>query len=174
MRTFPLTCALLAALLAPSAHAQFANRSIGLSTGYMWLADVDESELDWGIPVGLYGTSYIDSGWDITYHALQLMILTERTSGRKILGIAPSFGVRYLFSEEFFRPYAGADVSYLHIFSDLRGSTNFVGIGPNVGFDYFVADQWSLGLRGQWNFYLWLNHPVQQSLSITAEIATYY
>src|SRR4051794_29025787 len=103
-------------LFASPVRAQFANHSIGLSFGYMKLSSVSQSPegnapaLDWGLPIGLYGTSYLGDGWDLTYHVLQAMVLTDKVLGRQYLGIAPSFGGRYLFSEEFFRPYLGVDL----------------------------------------------------------------
>jgi outer membrane protein len=177
-RSLTVLC-LLAFLTGTPSYAQFANQSIGLSVGYMKLSSLSQSpegnapQVAWGLPVGLYGTTYLGEGFDLTYHVLQAMVLQESLSGTQILAIAPSIGVRYFFTQEPFRPYGGLDLTYLHIFGDVVAN-NFFGLGPNLGFDLFVNSTWSVGLRGQLNLYWWLNLPVQISPAITAEIATYY
>ncbi len=50
----------------------------------------------------------------------------------------------------------------------------YVGLGPNLGFEYFVGDSVSLGLRGQYNFYIALNEKTQTSLTFGATAAAYF
>lgn len=183
MRTFTfmraLTCTFVLAgaiLWAAPAQAQFANRGIGAFSGYMGLNEA--AQLDWGVPVGLKASLYLDAGFEATVHVAG-MFLIERISGRQILGVAGSSGLRYLFFQEHLRPYAGLDLSYLYVgFDDARataiGTRSFVGLGPNVGVENFFWDNLSLGLRGQVNLYWWLNQPLQTSLSLTLDVTAYY
>lgn len=165
--------ALLAALLwAAPASAQFANRSLGLTVGYMDIDDADR--LDNGVPIGLMGSLYIENGFEAVAH-FDVMILKEQiASGNKqVVGIAPSIGVRYLFSEEQIRPYAGLDLSFLMTFRD-AGVKAYFGLGPNLGIDFFVTSSVSLGVRAQYNLYLTLNAPVQNSIAGQVVAATYF
>ncbi|HEX8437694.1 MAG TPA: hypothetical protein VF697_21480, partial [Archangium sp.] len=67
----------------------------------------------------------------------------------------------------------GADLSYLHIFKP-QGDSNFVGVGPNAGVDFFVSDSISIGARAQYNAYLSLEEAVQTSLILSAGTAVYF
>src|SRR5688500_9880773 len=92
-------------LCAGTAQAQFANRSLGLSVGYLSLENSDAG-VDSGVPIGIDASLYIENGFDLTAN-FQVMILNQLDS--QVVGVAPATGIRYLFSEESFRPYAGAD-----------------------------------------------------------------
>jgi outer membrane protein len=171
MRT--LLCALgLAAVLfgAAPAHAQFANRSLGLSLGYMDFKRT--AGLEGGFFVGFDGSYYIESGFDLV-SLTKLSFPKDPGTGKRVVALAPSIGIRYLFMEESFRPYAGTDLSYLLVFRE--GATGqYVGLGPNLGFDFFVTDTVSLGLRGQYNFYIALNEKTQSSLTGSVGAAAYF
>ena len=150
-----------AAALAPSqAEAQFANRSVSLSLGYMHLNEA--AGLDAGFPLGLAYTGYIEGGFEWSA-GVQGMILRDLT-GRQVVAVAGGPGIRYLFLEEGLRPYVGGELTYLHIFA-YEIATQFVGLGPYVGVDYFLTDSFSIGARGQYNFYVMLNQPLQTSLN---------
>lgn len=170
-RAFFALAAAVVSLAASPAQAQFANKSIGFSLGYMRLFN-DQVPIDYGIPIGIEGSLYIENGFDVLAH-FQAMVVNDRSTNTQLVGIAPTVGVRYLFSEESTRPYGGADVSFLHIFGTTQYA-NFVGLGPNVGVDHFVSDSVTLGLRVQYNLYLGLNTPVEQSLGASALVATWF
>lgn len=173
MRHFLVGAGLLFALAwATPAHAQYANHSIGFSVGYLKVND--NAGLDWAIPFGITYTAYIDGGLDAVVHA-QGAITQEPFSTRQDFAIFPSIGLRYRLMSEAFRPYVGLDLVYLHVFSDtLADLTNWVGLGPNVGFEYFPADSWSIGLRGQFNAYWWLSKSIDTGFGVTAEVNFYY
>ncbi len=161
-----------ALLGAGEAHAQFQNRSIRLTLGYMDLADTDTTPAEWGLPLGLGYTGYIESGWEWTFD-LQGMLL--RYPGiTDYIGVAGGPGLRYLFMEEELRPYLGADISYLHVFHP-TATLNKVGIGPKVGLDYFVADTVSLGVAAQTNFYWMLGDDfITTSLGLHGVVSAWF
>lgn len=171
MRT--LFCALglfLALLWAAPAHAQFDNRSLGLSFGYM---DFNRTAgLEGGFFVGFDASLYIESGFDLV-SLTKLTFPKDPATGKRVIGLAPSLGLRYLFMEESFRPFVGTDISYLLIFRE-ASTGQYVGLGPNAGFEYFVGDSVSVGLRGQYNFYIALNEKTQSSLTFGATVAAYF
>ncbi len=171
MRTLLCALGLFVALFSASpAQAQFANRSLGLSLGYMDF--MNTADLEGGMFVGLDASLYIESGFDLV-SLTKISFPRDPISRKRVVGLAPSIGIRYLFLEETFRPYAGSDISYLFVFRE--GSTGqYVGIGPNAGFDYFVADTVSLGLRAQYNFYIALNEETKNSLTVSAGAAAYF
>ena len=172
MRTLLCTLGFALALLgAAPAHAQFANRSLGLSLGYMNFQRT--GGLDDTFFVGIDASLYIESGFEVV--SLSKIAFHEDTTDpnkMRVVGLAPSVGIRYLFAEESIRPYLGSDISYLIVFKETV--SNFVGIGPNVGIDFFVSDSVSVGLRGQYNFYIALNEETQTSLTVSAGAAAYF
>ncbi|MGA9521016.1 MAG: hypothetical protein WBV82_06105 [Myxococcaceae bacterium] len=161
-----------ALLGAGEAHAQFDNRSLRVTLGYMGLAGTDKVPVERGVPLGLGYTGYIEAGWEWTFD-VQVMLLTRSTDGYQFIGAAGGPGIRYLFMQEELRPWVGADISYLHLFADFEVA-NLVGLGPKVGLDYFVADTVSLGLVGQSNFYFALNDRVQTSFGIHGVVAAWF
>lgn len=171
MRSFLYTLGFVAALLvaAPS-HAQFANRSIGLSLGYMNFNGT--ASLNSTVFIGFDASLYIESGFEVV-SLTKLAFPEDPISGKRVVGLAPSLGIRYLILEESIRPYVGADLSYLHVFKD-QGESNFVGIGPNAGIEFFVTDSVSLGARAQFNAYLSLSERVQTSLILSGGASVYF
>jgi outer membrane protein len=128
--------------------------------------------LQGGFFVGFDASYYIESGFDLV-SLTKLTFPKDPGTGKRVVGLAPSVGIRYLFTEESFRPYAGADISYLFVFRP-EATSQYVGLGPNLGFDYFVTDTVSLGLRGQYNFYIALNEKTQSSLTASVGAAAYF
>ncbi|MFP2911625.1 hypothetical protein ACLESD_42690 [Pyxidicoccus sp. 3LFB2] len=172
MRTLLCTLGFALALLgAAPAHAQFANRSLGLSLGYMDFNNTNG--LENALFLGIDASLYIESGFEVVSLS-KISFPKDNTSGqdRRVVGLAPSLGLRYLFSEESIRPYLGTDISYLIVFKNTV--SNFVGIGPNVGIDFFVSDSVSVGLRGQYNIYIALNEQTQNSIALSAGAAAYF
>src|SRR5579863_7592175 len=142
--------ALSALLASGSAWAQFANKSIGVQAGFLSLNGVAGNELDYGLPVGLNGSLYIENGFEVVA-AVGVIVVHDKISNQNILALdGPSIGVRYLFSEESVRPYVGLDLSYLQLFGTAeQPNTAFAGLGPNGGVDIFVTDSVSIGVRAR-------------------------
>lgn len=171
MRSLLLVLGLSAALLvAAPARAQFANRSLGLSVGYMNFNNT--ASLSSTVFVGFDASLYIEGGFEVV-SLTKLAFPYDPISDRRVVGLAPSLGVRYLFLEESIRPYLGADLSYLHVFKP-SGDSNYVGLGPNAGLEFFVTDSISLGARAQFNVYFALNERVQTSLIFSGGASVYF
>ena len=171
MRTFLPALGLVVALFAATpAHAQFANRSLGLSAGYMNFNGT--ASLGDTVFLGFDASLYIEGGFEAV-SLTKLSFPMDPITGRRVVGLAPSLGLRYLFLEESFRPYVGADLSYLHIFKP-QANSSFFGVGPNLGIEFFVSDSISLGARAQYNVYLSLEEAVQTSLMLSAGTAVYF
>jgi outer membrane protein len=125
----------------------------------------EDSQLEPGLFLGLEGSYYLDAGFELV-SLTKLALPRDPVSGDRVLGVAPSAGLRYLFAEEGVRPYAGTDLSYLMVFKP-AGTQQYVGVGPNVGLDLIVGESTSVGARAQYNFYLRLNEPLQTSLTFS-------
>lgn len=166
-----------AALFSTAAQAQFANRSLGLSVGYLKL-NADDG-IDHAIPVGLGATAYIENGFELVGH-FDFMVLNQPTvvnqqlSTMNVVGIAPTLGFQYLFAEEEIRPYVGLGLSFLHIFSSNTDTANYFGLGPNAGVDFMVSESMSVGVRAQYNLYLALNGPTENSIGGAFEVKTFF
>jgi outer membrane protein len=160
----------VALFVAAPAHAQFENRSIGLSAGYMSFNDT--ASLGSTAFLGFDASHYIESGFELV-SLTKLAFPLDPVSGKRVIGLAPSLGIRYLFMEESIRPYVGADLSYLHVFKPQAG-LGFVGVGPNAGVELFVSDSISLGARAQFNAYLSLEERVQTSLIVSGGSSVYF
>ncbi|HEX8825115.1 MAG TPA: hypothetical protein VF794_34675 [Archangium sp.] len=171
MRTFLSALGFSVALFAAApAHAQFANRSLGVSAGYMSFNGT-ASLTSTGF-LGFDASLYIENGFEVV-SLTKIAFPADPISGRRVVGLAPSLGIRYLFLEESIRPYVGADLSYLHVFKP-QGDSNFAGVGPNAGLDFFVSDSISIGARAQFNAYLSLEERVQTSVIVSAGTAVYF
>lgn len=152
------------------AHAQFANRSLGLQVGYL---DLDEvaGVIDWGVPVGITATGYVDNAFEWTFGLSGMLFTIESAGGvsaGQVLGVAGGPGIRYLFLQESLRPYVGAELTYLHVFFGNLGvdlTANYVGVGPFVGLDYFVLDTLSIGAKAQFNAYVTLTNRLEMQTS---------
>ncbi|HVE83351.1 MAG TPA: hypothetical protein VND93_10910 [Myxococcales bacterium] len=156
-------------LFASGAHAQFANRSIGFSGGYIQLND---SIVERGIPLGLFGSYYVEDGLEVVAR-LHGMIVTLHTTGTQAFAADGGLGVRYLFLQEQFRPYVGLELSYFQAFFE-NGGINYVGASPVAGFDVMLGSQLSVGPRGQVNVYWMLNRSVNAAFEVTLEVAAYF
>ncbi len=171
MRSFFYALGLsVAVFLAAPAHAQFANRSLGLSLGYMNFNNT--ASLNSTVFIGFDASLYIENRFEVV-SLTKIAFPFDPISQRRVVGLAPSLGIRYLFLEESIRPYIGADLSYLHIFKE-QGESNFFGLGPNAGIEFFVSDSISLGARAQFNTYLSLTERVQTSFILSGGSAVYF
>lgn len=163
--------ALCAMLCSGAAHAQFANRSIGFSAGYIQLND---NILNRGFPFGLMGTYYLEDGLELTarVHGLIVTVLLTNTQSFAASG---GFGLRYLFLQEQFRPYVGVEISYFQLIGQGGGELlNYVGAAPAAGFDLMLGSQFSLGPRGQVNLFWMLNRNLNFAYEVTVEAAAYF
>jgi outer membrane protein len=159
--------------LVSPARAQFANKSLGLQAGFLNLTGVSNA-LDFGIPIGLAGSIYIENGFDVVAH-IGIMVVHDKVLNQNVLALdGPALGVRYLFMEESIRPFAGMDISFLNIFGNAnQQNTAFAGLGPNAGVEFFVSDSISIGLIARFNLYISLNE-VWESFGANAQVATYF
>ncbi|HYV45668.1 MAG TPA: hypothetical protein VFA20_12450 [Myxococcaceae bacterium] len=159
--------ALCAMLGGGAAHAQFANRSLGFSVGYIQLND---NIINRGVPFGLMGTAYLEDGWEATIH-VHALIVTLQLTGLQYFAVDGGLGLRYLFLQEQFRPYVGLDLSYFQLLSDAAGGLlNYVGVSPALGFDVMLGSQISLGPRAQANVYWMLNRNLNVAWEATLEL----
>ena len=160
----------LALLGAAPAHAQFANRSLGLSLGYL---NFDRTAgLDSGAFVGLDASVYIENGFEVV-SLTKIAFPLDPATDKRVIGLAPSVGMRYLFLEESIRPHVGADLSHLIVFKEPT-TPQYVGVDPNAGIDFFVSESISVGARAQYNFYIALNEETQNSLIFSGGVAAWF
>ena len=168
-RTFWRSLAVAGLLASGAAKAQFANRSIGFSAGYIRL---NEPVISWAIPLGLMGTYYLEDGLELTARVHGL-IVTLQTTGQQAFAASGGLGIRYLFLQEQFRPYVGLELSYFQAFLQ-NGELNYVGGSPAAGFEVMLGPQLSVGPRGQMNFYWMLNKSLVVGYEVTMDLAAYF
>jgi len=163
--------ALCAMLGGGAAHAQFANRSIGFSVGYIKLND---NIIQQAFPVGLMGTAYLEDGWEATIRA-HIMIVTLQLTGVQAFAADGGLGIRYLFLQEQFRPYVGLELSYFQLIGDAAGGLlNYVGASPGIGADFMIGPQFSIGPRAQVNVYWMINRSLNVAYQATVELGFYF
>jgi outer membrane protein len=162
MRGLASVMVVASALASTHAFAQHENHSLSLAAGYTNLRDA--AAATYGFPIGFGCTGYIDSGFEWTAN-VDAMLLTESGTARNIFGLAAGPGLRYLFLQESIRPWVGAEISYLHLFQIDQASSH-LGLGPNAGLDFFVTEQFSLGLKGHLDFYAILRDPIALRTSV--------
>jgi len=159
-------------VMAGAAHAQFANRSIGFSGGYIRLND---NIINQGIPLGLMGTYYLEDGLELTLRVHGLIVTVAVANNIQAFAASGGFGVRYLFLQEQFRPYVGAEISYFQLLGGGGGDLlNYVGASPAAGFDFMLGPQFSLGPRAQVNLYWMINRNLNAAWEVTVEAAAYF
>jgi outer membrane protein len=149
------------ALLAGSAaQAQFANRRIGLELGGLSFKDND---VKFGLMAQLEGSYYIENGFEVGLRIPAILFIAN-TSNTQYFGTGGQLYVRYLISEEAFRPWVGLEVDVVGIIrpnasGDMSQNQQvFWGPGVSAGLDYFVADTVSIGIRPFFTLYLALNN----------------
>jgi len=151
-----------------AAHAQFANRSLGFSVGYIQLSD---NIVNRAFPVGVMGTLYLEDGWEATIHLHGLVVTLAINNGLQSWAVDGGIGLRYLFLQEQVRPYVGLDLSYFQLLGDAAGGLlNYVGASPVLGADFMIGPQLSVGPRAQVNVYWMLNRNVNLAYQATVEV----
>lgn len=167
------------------AHAQFQNHSIGLAAGYLYLQpEMSFSPAALPPALALDATLYIESGFDV---GLRFAAAIQKDKGipgtrdpSNVVVLYPAAQARYFLREDYFRPYVGLSLEFLHAFdSDAVSavavpSDNYVGLAPMVGFEYFVADEWSVGLAGAFAGYFALNAGPNYSVQLWGRVATHF
>ena len=159
MRKALLGVALLGCVFSTSeAHAQFANRSVGLSPGFFKLFAPD---VNWMVPLTLDGSFYAENGFDIFVHApvaissIRAVDSTGAANPNYItFGWGLQIGARYLFLEESIRPYVGLQVSAIFILRDPNPVLFYAGPGVTGGVDFFASDTFSIGPRVFYDFFI--------------------
>lgn len=186
MRAFLFGAVALAVLSwARPAHAQFQNHSIGLGLGYLYMQP-DMKIGNAGLPpaLALDATVYMESGIDV---GLRFGFAIQTTPSTTTPGdtsqtvvLYPAAMMRYFLWQDYFRPYVGVNLEFVHSFSSdavnalLMPSDSYVGLAPTVGFEYFFAEDWSIGLNGEFAGYFGLNAGAHYSAQLWARIATHF
>jgi outer membrane protein len=151
MRKALLGVAFFGCVLSTSdAHAQFANKSLGISPGFIWMFSPD---VNWVIPVTLDGSFYAENGFDIFLH---VPVGITANKARIPVGGPPPYitfawglqvGARYLFLEESVRPWAGIEATVMFVLDDPNPVIFYGGLGVTAGLDLFASDTFSVGPR---------------------------
>lgn len=161
------------------AQAQFQNHSIGFELGYIHLAPTTGFK-DALLPpaFAVDATLYIENGFDV---GLRFGFAIQHDSlDDSVVLLYPAAMMRWFIWQDYFRPYIGANLEFVHAFdSDANtlgqvASDNYVGIGPTVGFDYFVTEDWSIGLNGAFAGYFAIGSSPQYGLQLWARVATHF
>lgn len=184
MRAFVVGAVLLGSMaLARPAQAQFQNHSIGLSLGYVYLQPNMGFDAALVPPaLALDATVYVEHGFDVGLRFALAIQKDHEAVPQQVVLLYPAAELRYFIAEDYFRPYVGANIEFVHAFDsgaviaeDGSAQTdNFVGLGPVLGFDYFVADEWSVGLAGEVAGYFALNAGAHYSGQVWAKVATHF
>lgn len=166
--------ALLGCVLSTSeASAQFANRSVGLSPGFIKLFAPD---VDFQIPITLDGSLYLEAGFDLFIHIPVAIFFwkvgPQGQLGYQYFGTGGQIGIRYLFLEESIRPYIGIDASLVVVVTD--PATVYGGPGIVAGIDFFAADTFSIGPRVFFDLFFQLNNPVRAQLGGVVNFSVYF
>ena len=179
MRTLLTVAALsVAALWAAPAEAQFQNHSLGVRVGYI----TESPGLDLGPTFpppafGVNGSVYIQDHFDL-FLAMDIGI-QQNSLGHQALLIYPEVAVRYFFIEDYLRPYAGLEVSFVHAFlndecdnTSCTTTDNLLGGGVMLGLEYSITDQLSIGGSAELVALWWLNEPVFYEPRIFVRLST--
>lgn len=170
------TSLVIALLASATAHAQFANRRIGLEVSPMRFTD---RELTTGLMAVLDGAVYLDNGFELGLRVPFAMFLTGQSNQQR-LGTGGQAYARYLFLQESLRPWIDLEVDVLYIFRDSTdGSPNeqvFAGPGASAGLEYFLTNEVSIGARAMFTLYFGVNNsaPVRPSYGGTASVQVYF
>ena len=181
MRIFAMAAVALGILaVAQPAHAQFQNHSIGFRVGYIHLQP-DMGFEDAALPpaFALDATLYIEAGLDLGLR-FGFAIQRDKIQDSQTVLLYPAFELRYYLWQDYFRPFVGANLEFVHAFDsggvDLGtvASDNYVGLAPTLGFDYFFNEEWSVGLTGEFAGYFALNAGAHYSAQVWGRVATHF
>ena len=150
------------------AHAQFANHSIGFDAGYL-IIDKAVGVGNGGV-IGIESTLYLEAHFDLYFRVLA-GIHKEIVTGSNVVGLFPGIGVRYLLSEDTFRPYLGLSMSFMHFFGSDALPAAIFAASPMLGVEYFFDNNVCAGAQFEYQRMLALNGPDGNSFAIFARIA---
>lgn len=165
-----------ALFLGSEAQAQFANKSLGLSVGFLSIQG--DRNLQFALPLTVDGTMYVENGFDVYLHValmlVQVSVGAPTANGQGLVfGFGGHLGIRYLFSEESFRPWLGLELAGAGLLVQ-PSAFGFGGPGVAGGIDYFVADTVSIGARAYFDLFIELNRPIRPSIGGAVSVATYF
>ena len=171
-------------LTGAQARAQFANHSIGFEAGGVYVANPEAQRVGSGAQVGLNASLYIESGFEVYFRALvgihhgDAGICGGKPSGCEVVGVVPAMGFRYLFSEDTIRPYLGLTVGYLAFFGKNVDNSDNVNsrfsISPMGGIEFFVSDNFSIGLQAEYHLMLELNGSPAHAVIGVGKVGWYF
>ena len=163
-------------LCGSEARAQFANHSIGFEAGGVYVANPSAQGVGSGGQLGIDSTLYIESGFDLYFRVLvgihHAPICGTNYNGCEVVGVIPAVGFRYLLSEDTIRPYLGLTLGYLAFFTDTYDSR--FSISPMAGIEFFVADNFSIGLQAEYHLMLELNGNPAHAFIGLAKVGWYF
>jgi len=172
MKAFFWSSLLAVLCFAAPAQAQYGNHRMGLGTGVMNFNAKDVESI-WGyIPLAVEYSLYIENSFDVGAMA-PMVILFDTDNKRQHFATGLSFNFRYLFMEEYIRPYAGIQLGGIYVFRKELGSF-FIDIGPIAGVDFFIADTWSIGPRLFGTLHFMLNERMRYSIGGVFSVHTYF
>ncbi len=158
---------------ASDAQAQFANHSIGFELGGMWIPNPDAQNVGSGGMLGLNSTLYIEAGFELYFRILVgIHHVPKPSPGTDVFGLAPAVGIRYLFSEDYIRPYLGVLLEYDSFFMDEYEPR--ITVAPMGGLEFFVSDNFSIGIQAEYHLLLWLNESPEHSVVGLAKAGWYF
>lgn len=181
MRLLATVFAVLLGLLLTEgrAEAQFQNKSIGLAVGVVYPQSTMGIGPTFPLPsLTLDATLYIEKGFDVGLRfggAIQ-----KNAINQQIVVLYPAASLRYLLIEDYVRPWVGANIEYVHIFDDagvaagILKTSNYVGIAPAVGVEWFFTEAWSLGADAELAVYWMLNAGVKVAPQFHIRVATHF
>ncbi len=127
-----------------------------------------EQNVGSGANFGVEYSVYIENGFDLHMRCL-VGIHQQQVPSKNVVGIFPAIGIRYLLSEEVFRPYIGASIAYMAFLTDKYSSR--VSLSPYAGFEYFADENFAVGLQAEYLPIISLNDPVVHSLAGVAKVS---
>ena len=127
------------------ARAQFANHSIGFEAGGVIIGNPQEFQVGSGGGLGVNSTLYLEKSFELY---VRLVVSIHNYDNLNVVGLLPSVGFRYLFSEDTIRPYLGLTIGYLAFFTE--NYINRGSLGPMAGIEAFVGDNFSVGLQAEY------------------------
>jgi outer membrane protein len=164
----PLALGTLALLVSSEARGQFANHSIGFAAGY---AVIDpQVRAGSGLVLGVESTLYLEAGFDLYFRVLA-GIHKDLVSDTNAVGFFPGIGIRYLFSEDFVRPYVGVGLAFMHFFASANLPSALFAASPFLGIEYFFDNNAAVGIQGEYQRILVLNGPGGNAFAGFARVA---
>jgi outer membrane protein len=155
-------------LFSSASHAQFSNRSVGISPAFFGLFGPATAnacpvcaEINWMIPLTLDASFYAENGFDIYAHAPVAITSIKSVDSQGnfnasyiTFGWGLQIGARYLFSEETVRPWLGLQLSGIFVIRDPSPVMFYAGPGIAAGLDLFASDTFSIGPRAFFDFFV--------------------